>query len=82
MISIFNLNNIPLICISEETAQDEKFVAYGLEIGESEKLLGEALSKYINPKGWHFLKANHMFLNEGKTAGRILTMKSCLSFFM
>ena len=40
------------------------FIAYkGLEIVESYRLLGENL---FDPKGWHFIKANHMFLNEGK----------------
>ena len=83
MISKYNLHNNPLRCISEETAQDEMFVAYNCpEIGESITLLGETLSKYLYPKGWQFIKANHMFLNEGKTAERILTMKIDLPFFM
>ena len=54
----------PLRCISKESGHDEIFGAYnGPEIRDSEKLLGEALSKYFNPKGWHFIKANQLFLN-------------------
>ena len=62
MISKYNMQNIPQRCIYEETAQDEMFVAYNVpEIGDSKELLSEALSKYFNPKGWHFIKANDMF---------------------
>ena len=61
MISEYNLQDTPAGI--PETAQDEVFIAYKApEIGEREKLLGEALSlsRHCNPKGWYFIKANHM----------------------
>ena len=82
MISKYNIHNNELRCISEETAQLEMFVAYnGPEIGDSDKLLSEALSEHFKPKGWHFVTNNALYSDEGKTAGRILKQKSRLPFF-
>ena len=59
MISKYNLHNNPLRSISEETGQDEMFISYnGPEIGESDGLLSEALTKHFKPKVWHFVKQN------------------------
>ena len=82
MISKYNIHNNELRCISEETAHLEMFVAYnGPEIGESDKLLSEALIEHFMPKGWHFVTHNALYSDGGKTAGRILKKKSCLPFF-
>jgi hypothetical protein len=79
MISKYNIHNNELRCISEETAHLEMFVAYnGPKIGESDKLLSEALKE---PKGWHFVTHNALYSDGGKTAGRIFKKKSCLPFF-
>ena len=82
MISKYNIHNNELRCISEETAQLEMFVAYnGPEMGESDKILSEALSEHFKPKGWQFVTNNALHADEGKTAGRILQKKSRLLFF-
>ena len=57
MVSKYNLHNNPLRSISEENANDEIFLSYnGPEIGESDGLLSEVLTRHFNPKGWHFVK--------------------------
>ena len=78
MISKYNIHNNELRCISEETAHLEMFVAYnGPKIGESDKLLIEALKEH----SMHFVTHNALYSDGGKTAGRILKKKSCLPFF-
>jgi hypothetical protein len=58
------------------------FLAYNEpEIGESDKLLSEALTELFQPKGWHFVTHNALYSDEGKTAGRILKKNSRLPFF-
>ena len=57
MISKYNIHNNELRCISEETVHLEMCLAYnGSEIGDSDKLLSEALTEHFMPKGWHFFK--------------------------
>ena len=38
-------------------------------------MLSEELTKHFRPQGWHFVRQNNLFANEGKTAGRIQQKK-------
>jgi hypothetical protein len=64
MISKYNLHNNAPRSISEENENDEMFLSYnGPKIGGSDGLLREGHTRHFNPKGWHFVKQNHMFQN-------------------
>ena len=68
----------PRISISEENAHVSILQWPGDE--KIDGLLSEALTRHFNPKGWHFVNQNNMFITEGKTVGKILKRKSCLPF--
>ena len=54
----------------------QMFLSYnGPDLGESDGLLCEDLTRHFNPKGWHFVKQNHLFQTEGKPLGKILKEK-------
>ena len=51
------------------------------EIGESDGMLSEALTKHFKPKAWYLVEQNNLFKKEGKPVGKILQNKSCLTFY-
>ena len=82
MISRYNIHNQELRKVSEETANNEMFIAYnGPEIGESNQLLVDALKEHFKHKDWHFVKQTGLFSSESKTVTRLLKKKGRLPFY-
>ena len=82
VISIYNLHNNKHRKISEETANDELFVAYnGPEIGEADEVLRKALNLHFSQtkRGWNF--STQLFRTSGLVVGKKLKEKNKLNIY-
>ena len=82
VISVYNLHNNKFRKISEDTANDELFVAFnGPEIGEADEVLRQALNLHFGQTrgGWNF--ATKMFRTSGVVVEKKLKLKNKLNIY-
>ena len=83
VISVYNLHNSKVRPISEETANDELFIAFnGPEMGEADETLKEALNLHFAKKHGHWnFTTNSVFKTSSLTVKKILEKRNKMNIY-